>query len=87
MPFEGTRMVRGQRPDTLYSFTICERAQSADFEPDVPYVVAAIALAEGPRMTSLLVDTPHDQVRCDMPVEVVWQDVGDEAAMPYFRGV
>lgn len=71
---------------TLYSFTICERAQSPDFEPDVPYVVAAIALEEGPRMTSLLVETPHDQIRCDMPVEVVWQDVSDEVSMPYFRG-
>ena len=71
---------------TLYSFTICERAQSPDFEPDASYVVAAIALEEGPRMTSLLVDTPHDQLRCDMPVEVVWQDVSDEVSMPYFRG-
>ena len=70
---------------TLYSFTICERAQSPDFEPDVPYVVAAIALEEGPRMTSLLVDTPLDQVRCDMPVQVTWQDVSDEVSMPYFR--
>ncbi len=69
----------------LYSFTVCERAQSPDFEPDVPYTVAAIVLEEGPRMTSLLVDTPADQVHCDMPVEVVWQDVG-EVAMPYFRG-
>lgn len=72
---------------TLYSFTICERAQSPDFEPDVPYVVAAIVLEEGPRMTSLLVDTPHDQIRCDAPVEVAWQDVSDEVSMPYFRQV
>jgi uncharacterized OB-fold protein len=70
---------------TLYSFTVIERAQSPDFEPDVPYVVAAIVLEEGPRMTSLLVDTPHERIACDMPVEVVWQDVG-EVAMPYFRG-
>ncbi len=39
-----------------------------------------------PRMTSLLVETPHDQIRCDMPVEVVWQDVSDDVSMPYFRG-
>ena len=29
---------------TLYSFTVIERAQSPDFEADVPYTVAAIAL-------------------------------------------
>ena len=72
---------------TLYSFTVCERAQSPEFESDVPYTVAAIALEEGPRMTSLLVDTAPEAVKCDMAVEVVWQDVSDEVSMPYFRGV
>lgn len=72
---------------TLYSFTVCERAQSPEFEADVPYTVAAIALEEGPRMTSLLVDTPPAAVKCDMAVEVVWQDASDEVSMPYFRGV
>ena len=71
---------------TLYSFTVVERAQSADFEADVPYTVAAVILDEGPRMTSLLVDTPAEKVRCDMPVEVAWQDAG-EVSMPYFRGI
>lgn len=70
---------------TLYSFTVCHRAQSPDFEPDVPYVVAAVVLDEGPRMTSLLVDADPESVRCDMPVEVTWQDVNDEVSMPYFR--
>lgn len=72
---------------TLYSYTVCYRAQSPDFEPDVPYTVAAIVLEEGPRMTSLLVDTDPAKVKCDMPVEVVWQDVSDEVSMPYFRAL
>ena len=55
-------------------------------EADVPYTVAAVILEEGPRMTSLLVDTLADKVRCDMPVEVAWQDAG-EVSMPYFRGI
>lgn len=70
---------------SLYSYTVCHRPQSADFEADVPYIVAAIVLEEGPRMTSLLVGTDPESVRCDMPVEVVWQDVSDEVSMPYFR--
>ena len=52
--------------------------------PAAPYTVAAVILEEGPRMTSLLVDTPADTVRCDMQVEVAWQDAG-EVSMPYFR--
>jgi uncharacterized OB-fold protein len=71
----------------LYSYTVCRRAQSPDFEPDVPYVVAAIVLDEGPRMTSLLVDADPDNVQVDGRVEVVWQDVSEEVSMPYFRPV
>lgn len=70
---------------TLYSFTVCERAQSPEFNGDIPYIVGAIALEEGPRMTSLIVGVEPSDVHCDMPVEVVWQDVNDELAMPYFR--
>jgi len=71
----------------LYIYTVCRRAQSPDFEPDVPYVVAAIVLDEGPRMTSLLVDADPDNVQVDGRVEVVWQDVSEEVSMPYFRPV
>jgi uncharacterized protein len=51
----------------------------------VPYIIAAITLDEGPRMTSLLVEADPDNVVIDGPVEVVWDDVADGIAMPYFR--
>ncbi len=70
---------------TLYSYTVARRAQSPDFEEDVPYIIAAITLEEGPRMTSLLVEADPDNVRIDGPVEVAWDDVSDELSMPYFR--
>ncbi len=71
----------------LYSYTVARRPQSPDFAEDVPYIIAAISLAEGPRMTSLLVDADPDNVVMDGPVEVTWQDVSDEISMPYFRPV
>jgi uncharacterized protein len=71
---------------TLYSFTVARRATSPDFEPDVPYIIAAIDLAEGPRMTSMLVEADVDAVRIGTPVEMVWDDeVSDSLAIPYFR--
>jgi len=69
----------------LYSYTVIHRAQSPDFEADVPYIVAAIILDEGPRMTSLLVDANPANVQIDGAVEVTWQDVSDAVSMPYFR--
>jgi uncharacterized OB-fold protein len=43
----------------------------------VPYVVAVIALDEGPRLLSNVVGIPSEQVRCDMPVRVVFDEVRD----------
>ena len=73
---------------TLYSYTVCRRPQSPDFAEDVPYILAAVTLAEGPRVSSLLVEADPDNVRIDGPVEVVWDDeVSGALSMPYWRPV
>jgi uncharacterized OB-fold protein len=51
----------------------------------VPYVVALIALEEGPRLLSNIVGLDPDEVRCEMPVEVVFEDVADGVALPKFK--
>jgi hypothetical protein len=71
----------------LYSYTVARRPQSPEFADDVPYIIAAITLDEGPRMTSLLVDADPDNVQIEGPVELVWDDVSDEVSMPCFRPV
>ena len=71
----------------LYSYTVARRPQSPEFAADVPYIIAAITLDEGPRMTSLLVEADPDHVEIDGAVEVVWDDVAEGIAMPYFRPV
>ena len=77
--------VRASGKGRVYSYTVARRPQSMEFSEDVPYVIAAITLDEGPRMTSLLVDVDPDHVQIEAPVEVVWEDVADGMAMPYFR--
>lgn len=73
---------------TLYSYTVCRRPQSPDFAADTPYILAAVTLEEGPRMSSLLVEADPDDVPIGGPVEVVWDDdVSADLAMPYFRPV
>lgn len=70
---------------TLYSFAIQYRPQMIGFTP--PYVTAIIQLEEGPRMMTTLVGIDPDPalIKCDMPVEIEWQDVNDEIALPLFR--
>jgi len=50
----------------------------------VPYVVALIELEEGPRLLSNIVDVAPKDVRCEMPAEVTFEDLG-AAVIPKFR--
>jgi uncharacterized OB-fold protein len=51
----------------------------------VPYVVAIVELEEGPRLLSNIVGITPDAVACEMPVTVVFDDVGDDVSVPKFR--
>ena len=59
----------------------------AAFEADLPYNVAFIELEEGPRLMSTLVDVAPDAIRCDLPVQVTFEDATDEIAVPKFRPI
>jgi hypothetical protein len=69
---------------TLHSYVISHVAASG-FEADVPYAVAIVELAEGPRMMANVVgveNTPGHLV-LDMPLEVVFEPRG-EVVIPNF---
>lgn len=68
----------------LYSYVISHRA-APGFEP--PYSIAVVELDEGPRMMTNIVGTPQtpEALQLDMPVEVVFEPVGDEITLPLFR--
>ncbi|HYD49492.1 MAG TPA: Zn-ribbon domain-containing OB-fold protein [Terriglobales bacterium] len=72
----------------LHTFVINHRAPRRSPLPP-PFVVAIIALEEGPKMMSNLVGIAPDptQIRCDMPVEVVFEHVTAEISLPRFRPV
>jgi uncharacterized OB-fold protein len=55
------------------------------FQQDLPYNVVLVELDEGPKMFSNIVSLPTDQITVGMPVEVVFEDVTDEFALPKFR--
>ena len=57
------------------------------FEAEIPYNVAYVQLEEGPKLMTNLVEVAEEDIRCDMPVEVVFEDITDEFALPKFRPV
>jgi uncharacterized OB-fold protein len=57
------------------------------FEAELPYNVAYVELDEGPKLMTNVVDVAPEDIRCDMPVEAVFDDVTDEISLPKFRPV
>jgi uncharacterized OB-fold protein len=70
----------------LHTFTVVHRGQKG-FPLGPPYVLAIVELDEGPRMMTNLVGVEPDPAKLEigMPVEVVFEDVSDEVALPRFR--
>ena len=55
------------------------------FANDIPYAAASIELEEGPRIMSNIVGGKLEDIKIDMPVEVYFEDVTDEFALPKFK--
>jgi uncharacterized OB-fold protein len=71
---------------TLHTFVINHRPPRG-FPANGPYVIGIVQLEEGPRlMTNIVeVEPSPEQLRCDMPVEVVFEDITEEITLPKFR--
>jgi uncharacterized OB-fold protein len=70
---------------TLYTYTIARRPTGPGFEDDVPFIIAVVAIDEGPHITSNLVDCEISDVRIGMPVEAAFDDVTEEVTLLKFR--
>jgi uncharacterized OB-fold protein len=82
---DGLEWVNVSGRGRVYSFTVVRRAMHPAFRPDVPYVLAIVELEEGPRLTTNIVGCDPLDVRVDMPVEVVFDDVTPEVTLVKFR--
>ncbi|MEK9724037.1 MAG: Zn-ribbon domain-containing OB-fold protein [Rhodospirillaceae bacterium] len=69
---------------TVHSFSVVHRAPLPAFRADVPYVVALIELAEGPRMLTNIVGDNALSVEIGSAVTLCFEDRG-AAKVPQFR--
>ncbi|MFI9801542.1 Zn-ribbon domain-containing OB-fold protein [Streptomyces sp. NPDC052302] len=66
---------------TLYTWSVVHRNDLPPFGARVPYVAAVVDLAEGPRMTTGLVDCPDPaRLRAGLPLTAAFPD-----GVPMFR--
>jgi uncharacterized OB-fold protein len=57
---------------TISSWIVVHRALDPAFRDDVPYVVAAVELAEGARIFARLVELDGVELRDQLPVTLTW---------------
>ena len=69
----------------IFSYNVMHQIYHPAFATEVPYAIVVVKLAEGPKITSNLVDCPTDQIRIGMPVEVVFEEASPEITLPKFR--
>jgi uncharacterized protein len=69
---------------TLFSFVVAHRALDPYWKGELPYLVAVIELAEGPRMLTNLVGMKNDQAAIGMAMKVVFEPIADEIILPRF---
>jgi uncharacterized OB-fold protein len=74
----------------VHTFTVIRQNHAKPFRELLPYVVAMVALDEGPMLMGNVVGCAVDDVRIDMDVEVVFETVVDDDgtpthAVPYWR--
>ncbi len=80
-----TQWISASGRGTVYSFVVYHVAYDPAFLGDLPYVVALVALEEGPHLLTNLVECDPGNITCDMPVEVIWDDVAPGVSLPKFR--
>jgi uncharacterized OB-fold protein len=68
----------------LHTFSIPQRAILGI---PGPFITAIVELAEGPRIATNIVGVDPDpkHLRCDMEVEVVFEDITDTVSLPKFK--
>jgi hypothetical protein len=71
---------------TLYSYTVVMQAGHPFFVDKVPYVIGVIEIDEEPgvRMPGGI-DADESDLRCGIPMEVVFKEVTETLVLPYFR--
>ncbi|OPY10192.1 MAG: hypothetical protein A4E68_00016 [Syntrophaceae bacterium PtaB.Bin095] len=80
-----TRWITASGKGTVYSFAVYHVAFDPAFREDLPYVVALVALEEGPHILSNIIKCDPHEVTCDMPVEVIWDEATESVTLPKFR--
>lgn len=69
----------------VFSFNIMHQVYHPGFAKEVPYAVVMVELEEGCKFVSNLLGVKPHEIKCGMPVEVVFEKLSDDVSIPKFR--
>ncbi len=69
----------------LYTYTIIHQPENRAFAADVPYAHCIVRLDEGVAMVANVVDCPLEDLRVDMPLVAVFDDVTPDWTLVKFK--
>ena len=79
----GWRQVSGD--GTIYTYTVVRHPTHYAFAGKVPYILAIVELAEGPRLVTAITGAAPEEIRGGQPVRAVFREVADGVTLPYFE--
>jgi uncharacterized OB-fold protein len=68
----------GSGQDRLHAYMVVDQPANAECRDDTPSIDAVVQLGEGPRMVSNAVPCEIDDIRVDMPLEAIFDDLTPE---------
>lgn len=69
----------------IHTFTVVRQSGQKYFKTRVPYVLAMVALDEGPFLMTNIIDCDVGTVAIDAPVTVVFEKLADDVSVPLFK--
>lgn len=70
---------------TVYTYTVVRHPTHFAFAGKIPYILAIVELAEGPRLVTALRGIAPGDVSAGQQVHVVFREVAEGVTLPYFE--
>ena len=84
---EDLEWVQSSGKGIIYSYTVVMNNPVSSFMDDIPFVIAIVELNERVRMLSHIVGYDDMEIKCDMEVEVIFEELNDQFTIPKFRPI
>jgi uncharacterized OB-fold protein len=84
---EDIEWVKASGKAKVWTYAIHHMGPTKAYKGEPPYVVALVETEEGVKMMTNIVECDPKDVRIGMDVEVVFDDVTPEVALPKFRPI